>query len=192
MRQDDLASNLRSRPPTPRRPGCEPSASLARSCCSGSVLSRCRHVAGNAATIAGMKRTDLQQSALASDAISYSGYRFPHDVISYAVWLHYRFPLSLRMVEELMAARGIDLTYASANAGAREGDAPFKISAPPAAIYVGARSGGEPVHALPLQHERAREALGTHAGRRGVGGRDRTFDAGSSCCITQDYLRSMN
>jgi len=58
-----------------------------------------------------MKRTDLQQSALASDAISYSGYRFPHDVISYAVWLHYRFPLSLRMVEELMAARGIDLTY---------------------------------------------------------------------------------
>jgi len=27
------------------------------------------------------------------------------------VWLYYRFPLSLRMVEELLAARGIDLTY---------------------------------------------------------------------------------
>jgi len=32
-------------------------------------------------------------------------------VISYAVWLYYRFPLSLRMVEELLAARGIDLSY---------------------------------------------------------------------------------
>jgi len=49
------------------------------------VLSRCRHVAGNAATIASMKRTDLQQSAPANDAISYSGDRFPPDVISYAV-----------------------------------------------------------------------------------------------------------
>jgi putative transposase len=46
-----------------------------------------------------MKRTDLQQNAPANDAISYSGYRFPHDVIIYAVWLYYRFPLSLRMVE---------------------------------------------------------------------------------------------
>ena len=41
------------------------------------VLSHCRHVAGNAATIAGMKRTDLQQGEPANDAISYSGYRFP-------------------------------------------------------------------------------------------------------------------
>jgi putative transposase len=32
-------------------------------------------------------------------------------VISYAVWLYYRFPLSLRMVEELLSARGIELTY---------------------------------------------------------------------------------
>jgi putative transposase len=58
-----------------------------------------------------MNRTDLQHDAAANDAISYVGYRFPPDVISYAVWLYYRFPLSLRMVEELLAARGIDLTY---------------------------------------------------------------------------------
>jgi putative transposase len=32
-------------------------------------------------------------------------------VISYAVWLCYRFPLSLRMGEELLAARGIELAY---------------------------------------------------------------------------------
>ena len=58
-----------------------------------------------------MNRTDLQHNAAANEAISYVGYRFPPDVISYAVWLYYRFPLSLRMVEELLAVCGIDLTY---------------------------------------------------------------------------------
>ncbi|EUC12400.1 hypothetical protein PMI06_008783 [Burkholderia sp. BT03] len=75
------------------------------------VLSRCWHVAGNAATIRRMKRTALQHGASANDGISYAGYRFPPDVISYAVWLYDRFALSLRMVEELLAARGIDLTH---------------------------------------------------------------------------------
>lgn len=46
-----------------------------------------------------------------AEPISYKGYRFPPDVISYAVWLSYRFPLSLRMVEEMLAARGIGVTY---------------------------------------------------------------------------------
>jgi putative transposase len=37
----------------------------------------------------------------------YSGYRYPPAIISHAVWLYFRFPLSLRMVEEMLAARGI-------------------------------------------------------------------------------------
>ncbi|MFC7739507.1 IS6 family transposase [Roseomonas sp. GCM10028921] len=37
----------------------------------------------------------------------YAGYRFPAEVISQAVWLYFRFPLSLRIVEEMLAARGI-------------------------------------------------------------------------------------
>ena len=28
----------------------------------------------------------------------YTGYRYPAEIISYAVWLYFRFPLSLRMV----------------------------------------------------------------------------------------------
>jgi hypothetical protein len=28
----------------------------------------------------------------------YAGYRYPAELISYAVWLYFRFPLSLRMV----------------------------------------------------------------------------------------------
>ena len=41
----------------------------------------------------------------------YRRHRFPPEVISYAVWLYFRFPLSLRMVEEMLAARGICVTY---------------------------------------------------------------------------------
>ena len=41
----------------------------------------------------------------------YSGYRFPAEIISHAVWLYFRFPLGLRMVEELLAARGIIVSH---------------------------------------------------------------------------------
>lgn len=37
----------------------------------------------------------------------YAGYRFPAEVIDQAVWLYFRFPLGLRVVEEMLAARGI-------------------------------------------------------------------------------------
>jgi putative transposase len=45
--------------------------------------------------------------SLAAEKLPYAGYRFPAEVISHAVWLYFRFPLALRMVEELLAARGI-------------------------------------------------------------------------------------
>jgi putative transposase len=41
----------------------------------------------------------------------YHGYRFPADVIAHAVWLYFRFPLSLRMVEDLLAARDIIVSH---------------------------------------------------------------------------------
>src|SRR5215218_3130535 len=41
----------------------------------------------------------------------YARHRFPTEVISYAIWLYFRFPLSLRMVEEMLAARGIEVTH---------------------------------------------------------------------------------
>ncbi|SAL07673.1 IS element transposase [Caballeronia calidae] len=58
-----------------------------------------------------MKKASMSASPSTDASISFKGYRFPPDVISYAVWLYYRFPLSLRMVEEILAARGIELTY---------------------------------------------------------------------------------
>jgi putative transposase len=41
----------------------------------------------------------------------YAGHRYPPEIISYAVWLYFRFPLSLSMVEEMLAARGISGTH---------------------------------------------------------------------------------
>ena len=43
----------------------------------------------------------------------YHGYRFPPEVISYAVWLYYRFSLSFRDIEDLLAQRGIVVSYES-------------------------------------------------------------------------------
>jgi putative transposase len=41
----------------------------------------------------------------------YAGHRFPPELISHAIWLYFRFPLSLRMVEEMLAARGILVSH---------------------------------------------------------------------------------
>jgi len=43
--------------------------------------------------------------------ISYHRHRFPPDIIQYAVWLYYRFTLSFRDVEDLLAERGVDVSY---------------------------------------------------------------------------------
>src|SRR5215210_262928 len=40
-----------------------------------------------------------------------AGYRVPAEVISHAVWLYFRFPLSLRNVDEILAARGIVVSH---------------------------------------------------------------------------------
>lgn len=38
-------------------------------------------------------------------------HRFPVEIIAHAVWLYYRFPLSFRDVEDLLAERGIEVSF---------------------------------------------------------------------------------
>src|SRR5882757_2122612 len=45
--------------------------------------------------------------------ISYAGYRFPPEIIHQAIWLYLRFTLSFRDVEDLLAERGILVSYES-------------------------------------------------------------------------------
>ena len=47
----------------------------------------------------------------AAAALLYRRHRFPGEIISHAVWLYYRFLLSSRDVEELLAERGITVSY---------------------------------------------------------------------------------
>lgn len=44
-------------------------------------------------------------------AVSYKRHRFPPQIIAHAVWLYFQFPLSLRLVEELLLERGIVVSY---------------------------------------------------------------------------------
>jgi putative transposase len=55
-------------------------------------------------------------------SLSYSGYRFPKDLIQRAIWLYLRFTLSYRDVEELLAARGVKVSYGTSGAGCSPSD----------------------------------------------------------------------
>jgi putative transposase len=48
---------------------------------------------------------------MSQPAVSYKRHRFPPQIIAHAFWLYYRFPLSLRLVEEMLLERGIVVSY---------------------------------------------------------------------------------
>ena len=50
----------------------------------------------------------------------YAGHRFPAEIISHAIWLYFRFPLGLRMVEEMLAARGVIVSHETVRQWARK------------------------------------------------------------------------
>ncbi len=58
-------------------------------------------------SLSGCDTTGMKDEIASPD---YAGYRFPPAIISYAVWLYFRFALSYRDVEELLAERGVCVT----------------------------------------------------------------------------------
>jgi putative transposase len=42
---------------------------------------------------------------------TYKRHRFPPEIISYAVWLYYRFNLGRRDIEDIVTERGSSLSY---------------------------------------------------------------------------------
>ena len=46
---------------------------------------------------------------------NYKGYRFPKEIIGYAVWCYYRLTASLRDVQILMLQRGIEVSHETIN-----------------------------------------------------------------------------
>jgi hypothetical protein len=54
-----------------------------------------------------MRHTSLMRTSVSP----YHRHRFPAEIISHCVWLYFRFPLSFRDVEEMLAMRGVSLSY---------------------------------------------------------------------------------
>src|SRR5712671_2538079 len=54
-----------------------------------------------------MRHTPLMRTSVTL----YHRHRFPAEIISHCVWLYFRFPLSFRNVEEMLAMRGVSLSY---------------------------------------------------------------------------------
>ena len=50
---------------------------------------------------------------MSTPATRYRRHRFPPQIISHSVWLYHRFSLSFRDVEDLLAQRGIEVSYES-------------------------------------------------------------------------------
>lgn len=57
--------------------------------------------------------------------MSYKRHRFPPEIIAYAVWLYFRFPLSLRLVEEMLFEREIQVSYETVRRWALKFDQDF-------------------------------------------------------------------
>ncbi len=60
----------------------------------------------------GARQRQMQHNSLMSLSPSlYRRHRFPAEIISHCVWLYFRFSVSYRDVEEMIATRGVSLTY---------------------------------------------------------------------------------
>lgn len=51
------------------------------------------------------------RSVMNLSIVSYKNHRFPPQIIAHTVWLYFRFPLSLRLVEEMLLERGVIVSY---------------------------------------------------------------------------------
>jgi putative transposase len=74
---------------------------------------------------------------------SYHGYRFPSEIISHAVWLYYRFCLSFRGVEDLLAKRSVIVSYETIRQWSR------KFGAECAREWIDKNSDLDPIRAHP-------------------------------------------
>ena len=59
----------------------------------------------------GLRRSRWPGGRTRMNKISYSWYRFPPEIIQQAIWLYLRFTLSLHDVEDLLAERGVAVSY---------------------------------------------------------------------------------
>jgi putative transposase len=62
-------------------------------------------------TLTAGQRFRPERTGLTQSSVSYKRHRFPPQIIAHVVWLYFRFPLSFRLVEEMLLERGIMVSY---------------------------------------------------------------------------------
>jgi len=62
---------------------------------------------------------------MSTSPVSYKRHRFPRELIAHAVWLYFRFPLSFRLIEEMLLERGIVVSYETIRRWTRKFGAAF-------------------------------------------------------------------
>jgi len=79
----------------------------------GQLLLRQRHLRPIVRLTAkdAIKLVTLHTALMRTSVFLYHRHRFPAEIISHCVWLYFRFALSFRDVEEMLAMRGVILTY---------------------------------------------------------------------------------
>jgi transposase len=79
----------------------------------GTVRARCAPIGAEVASSScGTSRKTVRgRMTKPKQSGAFSGHRFPPEIIAYAVWAYHRFPMSLRDVEDLLAARGVVVSY---------------------------------------------------------------------------------
>ena len=75
--------------------------------------------------------------------VSYKRHRFPPQIIAHAVWLFFRFPLGLRLVEEMLLERGIIVSYETVRRWAMKFGVAYADRLP-AGDHDGSREGRDP------------------------------------------------
>ena len=68
-------------------------------------------IVGALATVLSTWDHNCQTCGMQSTRSLYHGHRYPREIISHAVWLYYRFGISFRDVEDLLAETGIVVSY---------------------------------------------------------------------------------
>jgi transposase-like protein len=53
---------------------------------------------------------DLSDNLSIKNTNIYAGYRYPHQIISHAVWLYHKFTLSFRNIKELLSEKRLAIT----------------------------------------------------------------------------------
>src|SRR4051812_4559238 len=109
-----MTAGCATAPPPATSPSCARSLSISSpetTAAKPASAAGARKPPGTTTTCSRSSPTRLMREPWPAAKSPYAGHRFPAEIISHAVWLYFRFPLSLRMVEELLAARGIVVSH---------------------------------------------------------------------------------